>query len=162
MLNRCTATELALDLPGGEVCRCSLEVGHEGEHACQHGFHFAEDKKLCLVHQMAKRLCGCEAPAELEKKPDVHRDFTELPLNQRVRFAGKLRTVDLCPSCNLKAVKVEDASPRRWPFKHADGVVEEKALRVSFIHDAMVGQTGYIAGAMCVVFERQKKKGKKK
>jgi hypothetical protein len=26
----------------------------------------------------------------------------------------------------------------------------------------MVGQTGYIAGAMCVVFERQKKKGKKK
>jgi hypothetical protein len=114
----------------------------------------------CALHGgISTTLCGCAASTlRPEARPDVHRDFSELPLGQRVRFAGKLREVETCPVCGLQGVCVEDARPRRWPFRKGDDVVEEKALRVTYVHDALVGPFGFIFGAACVRFERTKKR----
>lgn len=38
---RCRAKTVGVDLPGGDVCRCELSVGHTELHRCQHGLHFA-------------------------------------------------------------------------------------------------------------------------
>jgi len=150
-MTRCPATELALDLPGGEVCQCVLEEDHEGLHKCHHGFHFSEDKKLCLVHQIARRLCGCEKPAVETPKSDTHRDFTELTVGSRVRFAHALRTIELCGQCRLPAVLMES--------KHR-GV-----KRRAWIHDAVVGPAGYQVGAGCSEYtypmQKKRKRGRK-
>lgn len=39
---QCTATEVAVDMPGAERCRCQREPGHEPPHHCQHGFHWTK------------------------------------------------------------------------------------------------------------------------
>jgi hypothetical protein len=113
----------------------------------------------CALHGgISTTLCGCAAlTLRPEARPDVHRDYSELPLGQRVRFAGRLREVETCPICGLQGVRVADARTRRWPFKKGDDVVEERALRVTYVHDADVGQAGFLVGASCVRYERKKR-----
>lgn len=112
----------------------------------------------CLI---SPNLCGCAPPAAPEVRPDVTRNFSELEIGARVRFARTTREVAACPTCGLPAVPVADLHLRRWPFREDGMAVERKALRTVYVHDATVGPTGYVLGGSCTVYEQLKKRKRK-
>lgn len=105
---------------------------------------------LCAVHHISTTLCGCApVPEKKPERPDSNRDFTELAVGTRVRFAAAIREVELCGRCRLPGVRIES--------KHL------RVTRRAWVHDAVVGPTGYIAGAQCTeyVYPPQRKKNAK-
>jgi hypothetical protein len=48
---RCQASTVAIDGPVPQSERCVLKRGHEGQHECQHGFHFTKDLKIRPLSQ---------------------------------------------------------------------------------------------------------------
>lgn len=104
----------------------------------------------CALHGISPNLCGCVTETLRPERGDSHRDFSELEVGARVRFAGKLREVELC-ECGLRGVRVEDPRPRMVPMPEGGS---QRRLRVSFVHDALVGPTGYTANVHCVWFEK--------
>lgn len=93
---------------------------------------------ICAIHHISTTLCGCAAPVVPEVKPDVTRCFSELEVGTRVRFAGKIREVELCGQCRLPAVLIEDK------FK--------RVARRAWVHDVVVGPAGYQALAQCTEY----------
>lgn len=103
----------------------------------------------CAVHHISTTLCGCATPSAPEVKPDVTRCFSELAVGTRVRFAGKIREVELCGQCRLPAVLIDDK------FK--------RVTRRAWHHDVVVGPAGYQVLAHCVeyVYPPQRKRKKR-
>lgn len=104
----------------------------------------------CTKCGISPNICGCAAPVTPEVKPDVTRCFSELAVGTRVRFAGKIREVELCGQCRLPAVLIEDK------FK--------RVARRAWVHDAVVGQGGYTAVAQCTeyTYPAQRKRKQKR
>lgn len=111
----------------------------------------------CTLHEgLSTAICGC-APVDRVQttRPDVHRDFSALAIGTKVRFARALREVEGCNACGLPGVPIRDPGPRNWPLPSGKKL---RATRVAMVHDATVGETGYVVGAQCTWLEQTGKK----